>query len=124
MVRPHLAGAEGTMIVLAFLQAKLQDALTGLVPDPAVYAAMLKPAQDARFGDYQANCAMPLKKELGGDPRQIAQTIVARLQLEDMLEPPAIAGPGFINLTLQKEWLAQQVRHMAADDRLGVAPVE
>src|SRR5579875_1097527 len=112
------------MNVLNLLQRKLQDALTGLVSDPAVYAAMLKPAQEARFGDYQANCAMPLKKELGGDARQIAQTIAARLQLEDMLEPPAIAGPGFINLTLRSEWLAQQVRHMAGDDRLGVAPVE
>jgi arginyl-tRNA synthetase len=112
------------MNVLNLLQRKLQEALTGLVSDPAVYAVMLKPAQEARFGDYQANCAMPLKKELGGDPRQIAQTIVSRLQLEDVLEPPAIAGPGFINLTLRNNWLSQQVRQMAGDNRLGVAPVE
>jgi arginyl-tRNA synthetase len=112
------------MNVLALLQRKLQEALTGLATDPAVYAVMLKPAQEARFGDYQANCAMPLKKELGGDARQIAQTIVARLQLEDMLETPAIAGPGFINLKLRDDWLAQQVRRMAQGDRLGVAPVE
>lgn len=112
------------MNVLALLQRKLQDALTGLVADPAVFAVMLKPAQDARFGDYQANCAMPLKKELGGDARQIAQSIVARLQLEDVLEPPTVAGPGFINLKLRNEWLAQQVRDMAKDDRLGIAPVE
>jgi arginyl-tRNA synthetase len=112
------------MNVLNLLQRKLQEALTGLVSDPAVYAVMLKPAQDARFGDYQANCAMPLKKELGGDARQIAQTIVSRLQLEDLLEPPAIAGPGFINLALRKDWLAQQVQHMAGDERLCFAPVE
>ena len=112
------------MNVLNLLQRKLQEALTGLVPDPAAYAVMLKPAQEARFGDYQANCAMPLKKELGGDARQIAQTIVSRLQLEDVLEHPAIAGPGFINLTLRNDWLARQVRHMAEDDRLGVAPVD
>ncbi|MHB1425669.1 MAG: arginine--tRNA ligase [Gemmataceae bacterium] len=112
------------MNVLNLLQRKLQEALTGLVADPAPYAAMLKAAQDRRFGDYQANCAMPLKKELGGDARQIARTIAARLQLEDVLEPPAIAGPGFINLRLRDEWLARQVRHMAGDDRLGVAPVE
>src|SRR5579884_3703453 len=112
------------MNVLNLLQRKLQEALTGLVSDPTPYAAMLKPAQDARFGDYQANCAMPLKKELGGDARQIAQTIVSRLQLEDVLEPPAIAGPGFINLTLRKDWLARQVQQMAGDERLGVAPVE
>jgi arginyl-tRNA synthetase len=112
------------MNVLVLLQRKLQEALTGLVSDPTPYAAMLKPAQDARFGDYQANCAMPLKKELGGDARQIAQNIAERLQLEDMLDPPTIAGPGFINLKLQNEWLAGRVRHMASDDRLGVAPVE
>jgi arginyl-tRNA synthetase len=112
------------MNVLNSLQRKLQEALTGLVSDPTPYAAMLKPAQDARFGDYQANCAMPLKKELGTDARQIAQTIAARLPLEDVLEQPAIAGPGFINLTLRKDWLARQVRHMAGDERLGIAPVE
>ncbi len=98
------------MNVLALLQHKLQEALTGLVADPAVYAAMLKPAQDARFGDYQANCAMPLAKQLGKPPREVAQAIVERLSLEDMLDPPEIAGPGFINLTLRTDWLAAQVR--------------
>jgi arginyl-tRNA synthetase len=112
------------MNVLALLQKKLQDALTGLVTDPAAYAAMLKPAQDARFGDYQANCAMPLAKQLGKKPPEVARAIVERLQLEDMLAPPAIAGAGFINLTLHSDWLARQVRHMASDDRLGVVPVE
>ncbi len=112
------------MNVLNLLQRKLREALTGLVGDPAVYAAMLKPAQDARFGDYQANCAMPLKKELGGDARQIAQTIVSRLPLEDVLEQPAVAGPGFINLTLRNDWVARQVQQMASDERLGITPVE
>ena len=46
------------------------DALAGLVADPAPYAAMVKPAQDARFGDYQANCAMSLGKVLGQPPRR------------------------------------------------------
>jgi len=59
------------MNVLALLQKKLQDALTGLVADPAPYAVMLKPAQDARFGDYQANCAMPLAKQLGKKPPEL-----------------------------------------------------
>jgi arginyl-tRNA synthetase len=111
------------MNLLALLQRKLQDALEGLAPDPAVYAAMLKPTQDSRHGDYQANCAMPLAKQLGKPPRDVAQAIVDRLQPSDMLAPPAIAGPGFINFTLRTEWLAQQLQQMAGDDRLGVAPV-
>jgi arginyl-tRNA synthetase len=110
------------MNVLHELQRRFHDALTGLVADPAPYAAMVKPAQDARFGDYQANCAMSLRKALGKPPREVAQTLVHRLKLDDLLEPPEVAGPGFINLRLRAEWLAKQVQTIAADDRLGVAP--
>src|SRR5256885_1256377 len=81
-----------SMNVLLQLQQKLLDALTGLVPDPAPYAAMLRPAQDPRFGDYQANCAMSLAKVLGQPPRTVAQAIVQRLDQGDLLEPPEIAG--------------------------------
>jgi arginyl-tRNA synthetase len=105
------------------LQERLREALTGLMPDPAPYMAMLKPAQDARFGDYQANCAMSLAKTLGKKPREIAEQIVKQLPLGDVLEPPEIAGPGFINLRLRSDWLARQLQTMAADVRLGVAKV-
>ncbi len=110
------------MNVLAYLQAKFAAALHGLVPDPAPFATLVKPAQNAEFGDYQANCAMPLGKILGGKPRDIAQKLVERLDLGDELEPPEIAGPGFINLRLRPDWLGEQLRAAAADDRLGVAP--
>lgn len=108
------------MNLLQLLQQKFHDALTGLVDDPAPYVAMVKPAQDASKGDYQANCAMPLAKVLGKPPRDVAQLIVDRLPLGDMLEKPEIAGPGFINLRLRSDWLAQQVQAMAKDDHLGV----
>jgi arginyl-tRNA synthetase len=110
--------------VLLDFQRRFHAALTGMVPDPAPYAAMVKPAQDPRFGDYQANCAMSLGKTMGKPPRAVAQTLVERLQLDDILEPPEIAGPGFINLRLRADWLAQQVRATATDERLGVAPVQ
>ena len=62
------------MNVLDLLQQKFHDALSALgVAEPAKYARMLKPTQDARHGDYQANCAMPLAKVLGKKPRDIAQ---------------------------------------------------
>src|SRR5207253_1578926 len=75
------------MNILRLLQQKLHEALAGLVPNPAPYVAMLKPSQDARFGDYQANCAMALKKVLGKDAPEIARMIVERLRLDDVLEP-------------------------------------
>src|SRR5262249_33066971 len=112
------------MNVCFALQQKLQAALTGLVDNPAEYAALVKVAQNPQHGDYQANCAMPLQKVLGKPPREIAQLIIDRLDLGDMLEKPEIAGPGFINLRLKPAWLAKQIHALAGDDRLGVPPVE
>ena len=108
------------MNVVGQLQQRFTEALAGLVADPSPYASMVKPAQDAKHGDYQANAAMPLGKVLGRPPREVAQEIVARLPLGDMLAPPEIAGPGFINLRLKDDWLAARIAEIARDDRLGV----
>ncbi|MBY0521824.1 MAG: arginine--tRNA ligase [Gemmataceae bacterium] len=108
------------MNLLHILQQRFQTALAGLVDDPTPYVAMIKPAQDARFGDYQANCAMALGKALGKKPRDIAQDLVQRLPLDDVLDPPEIAGPGFINLRFRSDWLAKQVQELGRDPRLGV----
>ncbi len=108
------------MNLLQLLQQKFHSALTGVVVDPTPYSALVKPAQDARFGDYQANCAMPLAKVLGRKPRDIAQEIVQRLALDDQLEPPEIASPGFINLRFRPDFLAGHLQAMARDQRLGV----
>ena len=112
------------MNLLHQIQDKFRTALHGLVPDVESYVAMVKPTQDAKHGDYQANCAMSLAKALGKKPRDIAQDIVSRLNLGDLLEKPEIAGPGFINLRLPSAGLAKQVQAIAQEDRLGVTPVQ
>jgi arginyl-tRNA synthetase len=112
------------MNLLKLLQAKLHEALTGLTADPAPYAVLVKATNDARNGDYQANCAMPLAKVLGKPPRAVAEMIVQRFPLGDMLETPEIAGPGFINLKLRPDWSAARIDEIAADDRLGVQKVQ
>lgn len=115
--RPHL----NEMNPLNLTQEKFRQALAGMTVDVEPYVAMVKPAQDARHGDYQANCAMSLAKALGKKPRDLAQEIVGRLDLGDLLQPPEIAGPGFINLRLRDDWLAGRLRDKAADARLGIA---
>jgi arginyl-tRNA synthetase len=111
---------DNRMNIVSLLQQKFLHALTGLAADPAAFAGMVKPAQDPKHGDYQANCAMPLAKQLNKPPREVAQQIVARLELGDMLETPEVAGPGFINLRLKNDWLAGNIQRIAADERLGV----
>src|SRR5437762_13881424 len=112
------------MNLLQQLQDKFHEALAGLVDDPAPYAVMVKATQDGRHGDYQANCAMSLGKVLAKPPRDVAELIVQRLNVGDMLEAPEIAGPGFINLRLRPDWLTARIPEMARDERLGVERVQ
>ena len=116
------------MNVLALLRDRFVPALAALgvegteIPN---LLGMLLPSQDSKFGDYQANFAMPLGKKLGKPPREIAQQLVAAVELSDICEPPQVAGPGFINLRLKDGWLVEQLSAAAQDiDRLGVAPAE
>jgi arginyl-tRNA synthetase len=115
------------MNVLAILRERFGHALSNLGIDaddlPGLLALVL-PSQDAKFGDYQANCAMPLGKRLGKPPRQIAEQLVDGLNVADLCEPPQIAGPGFINVKLKDDWLATQLaRTSVVGDWLGVAKI-
>jgi arginyl-tRNA synthetase len=88
-------------------------------------AAIVRPATDSRFGDYQANGVMTLAKQLKTNPRKLAEQVVAQLDLSDICEPPEIAGPGFINLRLKPEYTAAQLLRINDDprSRLGIVPV-
>ncbi|WP_020668676.1 arginine--tRNA ligase [Amycolatopsis nigrescens] len=74
--------------------------------------------------DYQCNVAMSLGKKLGRVPRELAAEIVAGLDSADLVEHAEIAGPGFINLVLRREWLEEQASGLLGDERAGAAPVE
>ncbi len=112
------------MNILQELQSRLAAALDGLADDPRPFADMVRPAQDPKFGDYQANCAMPLAKQVGTNPRQLAEQIVAKLDVADLCLSPEVAGPGFINLRLRDDWLQRHTTSLAGDLRLGVAGTE
>lgn len=115
------------MSVLLQLRNRFRHALAELVADPKRVAELLdmvQQSQDPKFGDYQANMAMPLKKELGRPPRDIAAEIVARLDVSDLALAPEIAGPGFINLKLRDAWLAERLAAAVSDPRLGIPSVD
>src|SRR3954470_10342401 len=114
------------MNILALLQSHFRPALEAIAADPAKLAElldMIRLAQDAKFGDYQANFAMPLGKQLGKSPRDVAADVVARANVADLCETPEIAGPGFINLRVRDDVLVEQARQAIGDERLGVARV-
>jgi arginyl-tRNA synthetase len=105
----------------SLLAKKLSNALAAAgLPD----AGELTPATDPRFGDYQTNAALVLGKQRGENPRELAEKIVGHLNVGDLCEQPAVAGPGFINLTLRPGAIAEKTAGILGDERLGVAETE
>ncbi len=84
----------------------------------------LVPASKPEFGDFQINCALSLAKEIKQPPRHIAQQIADQLQKDnDFLQicnAPNIAGPGFINLSINSQTLISEIYIRLKDKRLGV----
>ncbi|HCH34050.1 MAG: Arginine-tRNA ligase [Candidatus Saccharibacteria bacterium GW2011_GWC2_48_9] len=62
---------------------------------------------EAQFGDYTTNVAMQLAKQVGQNPRAIAEKIAEKISEPGAFEKVEIAGPGFINITLKPEALLQ-----------------
>jgi arginyl-tRNA synthetase len=70
--------------------------------------------------DYQADLAMGLGKALKLAPREVAAAVVAKLDLHGIGERVEIAGPGFINIILSRDFLERETLALAGDPRLGV----
>ena len=80
-------------------------AVAGISGSPIV----LQPAKDAKHGDFQINGVMGAAKKVGQNPRELAQKIAAELNGKGAFVGAEVAGPGFINLRLSPEFLAQQL---------------
>ncbi|MFZ3374126.1 MAG: arginine--tRNA ligase [Chthoniobacterales bacterium] len=105
----------------SLLGRKLSDALAAAgLPN----AGELTPASDARFGDYQTNAALVLAKQRGENPRNVAEKILAHVDVGDLCEPPTVAGAGFINFTLHAEVVAEKAAQLLQDERLGVTKTQ
>jgi arginyl-tRNA synthetase len=111
--------------LISRLQDRFQYALgAALGPDYQQIDPLLVLASNSKFGDYQSNVALPLAKLVGQAPRAIAEQLVQHLNVSDLCEPPTIAGPGFINLTLKPAYLEQQLTAIQADGRLGITATQ
>ncbi len=91
---------------------------------PAASEAQVRQSAKAQFGDYQANGVMTAAKKLGMPPRQLAEKVVALLELDGIADNVDIAGPGFINIFLDRAWLAARVEAALASPRLNITPVK
>jgi arginyl-tRNA synthetase len=96
----------------AILSARVQAA-AGIDPE-------LRPATRPQFGHFQTNAALRLAKTEGRPPREVAARLVEQIDLSDVCEPLEIAGPGFINLRIRADVLAQVADEVLNDPRAGI----
>jgi arginyl-tRNA synthetase len=60
----------------------------------------VEPPRDASHGDLAINAAMVLAKQVGENPRALAERIAAELKRDADVVGVEVAGPGFVNLRL------------------------
>lgn len=91
---------------------------SGLFPAGAGAAVAVEIPKDEGHGDYASNVAMLLAKAAKRPPRQVAEAILRSLPSSGrMLEKAEIAGPGFINFSLSRDW-----SHVALKEALKEGP--
>jgi arginyl-tRNA synthetase len=108
------------MSLQADLQKRVASALQAAGIDESL--AVVTPATDTRFGDYQTNAAMVAAKALKKNPREVAASIISHLRVEDLCEVPTVAGAGFINFKVLDTALSASVNALQGEGNLGVLP--
>jgi arginyl-tRNA synthetase len=109
------------MSLQSTLSSRVASALRAAGIDESL--AVVTPAADTRFGDYQTNAAMVAAKSLKKNPREVAAQITAHLTVGDLCATPSVAGAGFINFKILDTALSDAVNAVREDDRLGVQSV-
>ena len=101
-------------------EAAAAFAVAGITDSPVV----LQPTKNAEHGDFQINGVMGAAKKAKQNPRELAQKVAEALAGNAVIESAEVAGPGFINLRLRPEFLAQNIQTALNDARFGIAKTD
>jgi arginyl-tRNA synthetase len=100
------------------IELKLQQAVRAVLPDADSSAVLVRPCPDPNFGDYQSNALMSLAKSRKMNPRQLATSVLAKLDVGDWCEKVEIAGAGFLNFRLKNAVLSGALQAAARGEHL------
>ncbi len=108
------------------LDERFKDAISAVLPDLPrdQIQTHITPSRQPKFGDFQSNCAMPLAKRLGMQPRELAGKVIEAIDVAGVAEPmdeSSIAGPGFINITLLPSAISDSLDALDTPE-LGIIP--
>jgi arginyl-tRNA synthetase len=91
---------------------------TQAAPDAERPEVALETPRNPEHGDWACSVAMKLAKTLRRKPLEIARAIAAHIPASELIAPPEVAPPGFINLRLAPGAVGWLVRKVLADGRL------
>jgi arginyl-tRNA synthetase len=104
--------------VIAAVQSVVASEFGGATVDMS--RLVVEPPRDPTHGELSTNAAMVLAKPLGTKPRDLAEKLADQLRMDTDVEWIAIAGPGFINLTLEPAfWVRFLAEVIAAGSEYG-----
>lgn len=125
MTDPAAATTDSTIDPVALLSERFERAIRAAFPDlKGSASAMVTASRQAEHGDFQSNAAMPLAKRVGLAPREVAAKIVEHLDVSGIAEAvtgASIAGPGFINIRLERALLGELLGRLDSPE-LGIEP--
>lgn len=91
----------------------MNDIVTAIIKDLyGITSDVQLTRPDPAFGDYATNGALQLAKQLGKNPREIAEEIAVQLRENDLFSEVSIAGPGFINVRVADTTLRTELSQM------------
>jgi arginyl-tRNA synthetase len=88
------------------------EAVAGQAVDPVV--------RRSKYADFQVEGALALGRRLGRSSREVAAQVMECLETEGF--EVSVAGPGYLNVTVDGAWLGARLEDLAGDARLGVPP--
>src|SRR3989339_405513 len=116
--------------MIQLIKNSLQKAVLEIYPDFSGEIELDEP-KDKLHGDFSSNIAMKIAKDLGKNPREVANEIsdkwsVASDKWSVYFEQVEIAGPGFINFKLSKKGLSEFLGNIlkTKDDLIGTKLLE
>jgi arginyl-tRNA synthetase len=111
------------MNIFGLFERRVADALGRMIEAGELPSGLdlgrviVEPPRDASHGDLATNAALVLAKEARTNPRALAERIAADLRDDPRIAKAEVAGPGFINLTLEPSVYHDVLRSILADDK-------
>ena len=97
---------------------------SGALPEADVDDLAIERPQKPENGDYSCSLAMKLAREMRMNPRAIGEAIVEALPPSELVGRVWVAGPGFVNFSLDDDWLSSQVETVIQEgERFGSSNV-